>query len=154
MELRSARASKGGPGRKAAAGGRGGDEAEVWVPCTKLGRLVKEGLIKSLEQVYLYSLKVKEYQVRRAAPRGAGRACRAAASMGVRAAGEPAGAASRARGRGGGSAARPGEGPRPRLPRRRRSHGLGLQNDGGALPRRVGGPPRARARARHARHAP
>jgi len=30
---------------------------------TKLGRLVKEGLIKRLEEVYLFSLPVKEYQI-------------------------------------------------------------------------------------------
>jgi len=30
---------------------------------TKLGRLVKEGLIKSLEEIYLFSLPIKEYQI-------------------------------------------------------------------------------------------
>lgn len=42
-------------------GGRGGDkdEKEGWTPVTKLGRLVKEGKIKSLEEVFLYSLPVK-----------------------------------------------------------------------------------------------
>merc|ERR1711937_900447 len=48
---------KGGKGK-----GRGGDEKE-WVPVTKLGRLVKNGKIKSLEQVYLFSLPIKEYQI-------------------------------------------------------------------------------------------
>ena len=43
-------------------GGRGGDEKE-WVPCTKLGLLVKSGKIKSLEQIYLFSLPIKEYQI-------------------------------------------------------------------------------------------
>jgi len=33
------------------------------VPVTKLGRLVKEGLIKRLEEIYLFSLPVKEYQI-------------------------------------------------------------------------------------------
>jgi len=33
------------------------------VPCTKLGRLVQQGKIKSLEQIYLFSLPVKEYQI-------------------------------------------------------------------------------------------
>merc|ERR1719240_597660 len=42
--------------------GRGGDEKE-WVPCTKLGRLVKEGKIKNLEQIYLFSIPIKEYQI-------------------------------------------------------------------------------------------
>uniref|UniRef100_A0A7N0RI87 Small ribosomal subunit protein uS5 n=1 Tax=Kalanchoe fedtschenkoi TaxID=63787 RepID=A0A7N0RI87_KALFE len=57
-------------------GGRGGDrgrgregrrprkeEEEKWVPVTKLGRLVKEGKIQTLEQIYLHSLPVKEYQI-------------------------------------------------------------------------------------------
>ena len=43
-------------------GGRGGDEKE-WVPATKLGRLVKDGKIKSLEQIFLFSLQIKEYQI-------------------------------------------------------------------------------------------
>jgi small subunit ribosomal protein S2e len=33
------------------------------VPVTKLGRLVKEGKIKSIEQIYLFSLPIKEYQI-------------------------------------------------------------------------------------------
>ncbi|XP_045803263.1 40S ribosomal protein S2-4-like [Trifolium pratense] len=56
-------------------GGRGGDrgrgrrragrreEEEKWVPVTKLGRLVKEGKIRSLEQIYLHSLPIKEHQI-------------------------------------------------------------------------------------------
>ncbi|KAI7837899.1 hypothetical protein COHA_008300, partial [Chlorella ohadii] len=36
---------------------------EKWVPTTKLGRLVQQGKIKSLEQIYLFSLAVKEYQI-------------------------------------------------------------------------------------------
>jgi len=36
---------------------------QKWVPCTKLGRLVQQGKIKSLEQVYLFSMPVKEYQI-------------------------------------------------------------------------------------------
>eukprot|EP00270_Netrium_digitus_P009363 TRINITY_DN284_c0_g1_i1.p2 TRINITY_DN284_c0_g1~~TRINITY_DN284_c0_g1_i1.p2 ORF type:complete len:271 (+),score=57.96 TRINITY_DN284_c0_g1_i1:111-923(+) len=39
------------------------EEKEEWVPVTKLGRLVKEGKIKSLEQIYLYSLPIKEHQI-------------------------------------------------------------------------------------------
>jgi small subunit ribosomal protein S2e len=33
------------------------------VPVTKLGRLVKEGKIKSLEEIYLFSLPIKEHQI-------------------------------------------------------------------------------------------
>merc|ERR1711991_1046219 len=36
---------------------------ETWVPVTKLGRLVKDGKIKSLEHIYLHSLPIKEYQI-------------------------------------------------------------------------------------------
>lgn len=32
------------------------------VPVTKLGRLVKDGKIKSIEEIYLFSLPVKEFQ--------------------------------------------------------------------------------------------
>jgi len=39
------------------------DEEDVWVPVTKLGRLVQQGKIKSLEQIYLFSLPVKEHQI-------------------------------------------------------------------------------------------
>jgi len=60
----------GGRGRGGDRGrGRGGrrgpkrDDDEKWVPCTKLGRLVQQGKIKSIEQIYLHSLPVKEYQI-------------------------------------------------------------------------------------------
>ncbi|ORY00280.1 40S ribosomal protein s2 [Basidiobolus meristosporus CBS 931.73] len=55
------RGGRGGRGR----GRRGGrkDEEKEWVPVTKLGRLVKDGKIKSIEQIYLFSLPVKEYQI-------------------------------------------------------------------------------------------
>ena len=35
----------------------------VAVPVTSLGRLVKDGKIKSMEEIYLFSLPIKEYQV-------------------------------------------------------------------------------------------
>eukprot|EP00128_Syssomonas_multiformis_P001106 Colp12_sorted_trinity150504_noHs@354 len=54
---------RGGP-RGGARGGRGGrDEDKDWTPVTKLGRLVKDGKIKQLEQIYLFSLPIKEYQI-------------------------------------------------------------------------------------------
>merc|ERR1712193_273911 len=43
-------------------GGRGRDEKE-WIPVTKLGRLVKDGKIKSLEEIYLFSLPIKEHEI-------------------------------------------------------------------------------------------
>jgi len=51
-----------GRGRRGARRGRDGD-AKEWVPATKLGRLVKEGKIKSLEEIYLFSLPIKESQI-------------------------------------------------------------------------------------------
>lgn len=59
---------RGGKGGKGGRGGRGGrrrrdgDKGE-WVPVTKLGRLVKAGKINSLEDIYLFSMCVKEYQI-------------------------------------------------------------------------------------------
>ncbi|KAI9218039.1 40S ribosomal protein s2 [Blastocladiella britannica] len=56
--------ARGGRGRGGArAGGRKGDDDKEWTPVTKLGRLVKENKIKSIEQIYLFSLPVKEYQI-------------------------------------------------------------------------------------------
>jgi len=44
---------------------RGGNKSEEkeWQPVTKLGRLVKAGKIQSMEQIYLHSLPIKEYQI-------------------------------------------------------------------------------------------
>ncbi|XP_050281268.1 40S ribosomal protein S2-2-like [Quercus robur] len=39
------------------------EEEEKWVPVTKLKRLVKSNKIKSLEQIYLHSLPIKEYKI-------------------------------------------------------------------------------------------
>merc|ERR1712224_1157354 len=51
----------GGRGR----GGRGGrgKEDKEWVPVTKLGRLVKDMKIKTLEDIYLFSLPIKEFEI-------------------------------------------------------------------------------------------
>merc|ERR1712106_480394 len=51
---------RGGRGR--GRGGRGKEEKE-WIPVTKLGRLVKDGKIKSLEEIYLFSLPIKEHEI-------------------------------------------------------------------------------------------
>jgi len=62
----SDRPSRGGPGGRGGRGGRTGGrdkEEEKWIPVTKLGRLVREGYIKSIEEVYLFSLPIKEYQI-------------------------------------------------------------------------------------------
>ncbi|MDP2435337.1 MAG: 30S ribosomal protein S5 [archaeon] len=63
------RGGRGGRGARGGRGGRGGDGAKpgdapaAWTPVTKLGRMVKERLIGSLEEVYLMSLPIKEYQI-------------------------------------------------------------------------------------------
>jgi len=54
---------KRGPKRGPKRGANGGDEKESWVPVTKLGRLVKANKIRTIEDVYLHSLPVKEYQI-------------------------------------------------------------------------------------------
>ncbi|PVV03189.1 hypothetical protein BB560_002344 [Smittium megazygosporum] len=67
---------RGGFGRGRRGGDRGGDRGRgsrgrgrkpdgegAWTPVTKLGRLVKDGKITSIEHIYLFSLPVKEYQI-------------------------------------------------------------------------------------------
>lgn len=49
---------KGGPRR-----GPRREEEKGWTPVTKLGRLVKAGKIASMEEIYLNSLPVKEFQI-------------------------------------------------------------------------------------------
>merc|ERR1712195_302719 len=55
---------KGGKGGKGFGGkgkGKGkGKDKEEWVPCTKLGRLVKEGKIAKIDDIYFYSMAIKE----------------------------------------------------------------------------------------------
>jgi len=52
-----------GKGKGKKGKGKGKGEEKEWVPCTKLGRLVKEQKIGSIEEVYLHSLPIKEYQI-------------------------------------------------------------------------------------------
>ncbi|KAJ9457299.1 40S ribosomal protein S2-2 [Diplonema papillatum] len=54
-----------GRGRRGRRGGRGGGDRvkEEWMPVTKLGRLVKDGRIRKLEEIYLHSLPIKEPQI-------------------------------------------------------------------------------------------
>jgi len=64
---------RGGFGRGRGRRGRGrgregdrGDDSNKWVPLTKLGRLVKDKEatnIRKLEDIYLHSLPIKEYQI-------------------------------------------------------------------------------------------
>lgn len=53
-----------GRGRGRGRGRRGNkNEEKEWLPVTKLGRLVKAGKIKSMEEIYLHSLPIKEFQI-------------------------------------------------------------------------------------------
>lgn len=54
---------RGRRGRRGARRGGGKSEEKEWQPVTKLGRLVKAGKIKSMEEIYLHSLAIKEYQI-------------------------------------------------------------------------------------------
>merc|ERR1711963_984275 len=59
------RGGRGDRGRGRGRGGRGGrgKEESEWVPITKLGRLVKDKKIRSLEEIYLFSLPIKEAEI-------------------------------------------------------------------------------------------
>jgi len=60
---RGDRGGKGGKGGKGKGGkGRDGDKKD-WVPITKLGRLVKAGKITKIEEIFMFSLPIKEYQI-------------------------------------------------------------------------------------------
>merc|ERR1712028_333401 len=52
-----------GKGKGKKGKGKGKGEDKEWVPCTKLGRLVKDQKVDSLEDIYLHSLPIKEYQI-------------------------------------------------------------------------------------------
>merc|ERR1719473_2287289 len=55
---------KGGKGKGKGKGGKGkGGDKEEWIPCTKLGRLVKDGKIRNLDDIYYFSMPIKEYQI-------------------------------------------------------------------------------------------
>jgi small subunit ribosomal protein S2e len=61
---RGGRGDRGRGGRGRGRGRRGGkSEEKEWMPVTKLGRLVKAGKINSMEEIYLHSLPIKEYQI-------------------------------------------------------------------------------------------
>jgi len=50
-------------GRRGGRRGDKGDDKKDWVPVTKLGRLVKEGKIKSIDEIFLFSLAIKEFEI-------------------------------------------------------------------------------------------
>merc|ERR1712178_78468 len=43
--------------------GKGGGDKEEWIPCTKLGRLVKDSKIRNIDDIYFFSMPIKEYQI-------------------------------------------------------------------------------------------
>ena len=51
-----------GRGMRRRSGGRREEEEKKWIPVTKLGRLVKDKKITSLEQIYYHSIPIKEHQ--------------------------------------------------------------------------------------------
>jgi len=53
---------RGGPKGGRRGGGRGRD-AEEWIPKTKLGRLVKSGKIETIEEVFRFSIPIKEFEI-------------------------------------------------------------------------------------------
>jgi small subunit ribosomal protein S2e len=59
------RSDRGDRGRGGRGRGRGKEKSEKdeWTPVTKLGRLVRDGKIKSIEEIFLFSLPIKEYQI-------------------------------------------------------------------------------------------
>merc|ERR1719229_385768 len=52
-----------GKGKGKKGKGKGKGEEKEWTPVTKLGRLVKAEKINSIEDIYLHSLPIKEYQI-------------------------------------------------------------------------------------------
>ncbi len=53
---------RGGRGGRGGKGGRGREEVE-WVPKTNLGRLVNNGYITKLEEIYYHSIPIKEFEI-------------------------------------------------------------------------------------------
>ncbi|XP_046429791.1 40S ribosomal protein S2 [Neodiprion virginianus] len=67
---RGAGGDRGGPRGRGRGGrgrgrgrGRGKEDAKEWIPVTKLGRLVRDGKIRTLEEIYLFSLPIKEFEI-------------------------------------------------------------------------------------------
>merc|ERR1712224_524067 len=56
---------KGGKGKggKGKGKGKGNKGEEEWIPCTKLGRLVKDSRIRNIDDIYYFSMPIKEYQI-------------------------------------------------------------------------------------------
>jgi small subunit ribosomal protein S2e len=70
VEEQTTRGGRGGFGRGGRGrGGKGGNRGprkpveEEWVPLTNLGRLVQQGYVTSLTEIYYHSIPIKEYQI-------------------------------------------------------------------------------------------
>merc|ERR1711908_191337 len=70
MADRSAEGGKGFGGGKGKGGkgkgkgkGKSKDSEGEWTPCTKLGRLVKDSKIRDIDDIYYFSMPIKEYQI-------------------------------------------------------------------------------------------
>uniref|UniRef100_A0A1B6FSF2 Small ribosomal subunit protein uS5 n=1 Tax=Cuerna arida TaxID=1464854 RepID=A0A1B6FSF2_9HEMI len=57
------RGGRGRGGRGRPGGGRPETKPKEWVPVTRLGRLVKDGQIKRLEDIYYHSFPIKEHEI-------------------------------------------------------------------------------------------
>merc|ERR1711990_455004 len=53
---------KGGKG-KGKGKGKSKDSEGEWTPCTKLGRLVKDSKVRDIDDIYYFSMPIKEYQI-------------------------------------------------------------------------------------------
>ena len=60
-EFRGRRVARGTRGR--GRGARDQPGKETWTPVTKLGRLVRDGKIKSIDEIFEFGIKIKEYQI-------------------------------------------------------------------------------------------
>ena len=54
---------RGGRGGRGGKGGRPGRDEQEWVPKTNLGRLVNQGIITKLEEIYYHSIPIKEFEI-------------------------------------------------------------------------------------------
>merc|ERR1712224_345543 len=54
---------KGGKGKGKGKGKGRNQEKDEWIPCTKLGRPVKDGKIRTIDDIFYFSMAIKEYQI-------------------------------------------------------------------------------------------
>lgn len=54
---------RGGRGAPRGRGARRDGDKEGWTPITKLGRLVKDGKVRNINDIFAFGIKIKEYQI-------------------------------------------------------------------------------------------